>query len=86
MSTDEEAIRRLVATWHKATADGDVDIVLAIMAEDGVFLVAGHPPMRGRNAFEQGLRGLLRQHRVESTGDIREVEVRTCWLRHRDGQ
>jgi uncharacterized protein (TIGR02246 family) len=83
VSTDEEAIRSLVATWHKATADGDVDTVLALMAEDVVFLVAGHPPMRGRNAFEQGLRGLLRQHRVESTGDIREVEVSGalayCW-------
>jgi hypothetical protein len=29
---------------------------------------------------------LRQQRRVESTGDIREVEVRTCWLRHRDGQ
>lgn len=83
MSTDEQAIRNLVALWHKATAAGDVDTVLGLMAEEVVFLVAGHPPMRGRSTFERGLRGLLSQHRVESTSDIQEVEVSGdlayCW-------
>ena len=31
--------------------------------------------MRGRAAFEQGLRTLLAQHQIESTGEIQEVEV-----------
>ena len=75
MNQDQQAIRDLLALWHRATAAGDVDTVLKLMAEDVVFLVAGHPPMRGRAAFEQGLRTLLKQHQVESTGEIQEVEV-----------
>ena len=83
MSSDEQAIRTLVALWHSATAVGDVKTVLSLMADDVVFLVAGHPPMRGRSTFERGLRGLLAQHRIESTSDVQEVEVSGtlayCW-------
>jgi hypothetical protein len=32
MSNDEQAIRDLVALWHSATAKGDVDTVLGLMA------------------------------------------------------
>jgi uncharacterized protein (TIGR02246 family) len=42
MNADEQAIRDLVASWHRATAAGDVDAVLALMADDVIFLVAGH--------------------------------------------
>ncbi len=83
MTADEQALRELVALWHRATAAGDVDTVRRLMAEDVVFLVAGHPPMRGRGGFEQGLRGLLAQHRIESTSEIQEIEVSGslayCW-------
>ena len=83
MSADEQALRDLVALWHSATAAGDVDTVLRLVAEDVVFLVAGHPPMRGRSGFEQGLRGLLVQHRIASTSEIQEIEVSGslayCW-------
>lgn len=83
MTSDEQAIRNLVALWHGATANGDVDAVLELMAEDVVFLVAGRPPMRGRAAFESGLRKLLATHRIESTGEVQEVRVSGslayCW-------
>ena len=83
MATDEQAIRDLVALWHSATAAGDVDTVLGLMSEDVVFLGTGRPPMRGRGAFESGLRKLLTTHRIESTGEVREVEVSGelayCW-------
>jgi uncharacterized protein (TIGR02246 family) len=83
MTSDEQAIRRLVALWHSATAAGDVDTVLGLMADDVVFLVPGQPPMKGRNSFEQGLRALLTRHRIESTGEVQEVEVSGslayCW-------
>jgi uncharacterized protein (TIGR02246 family) len=46
MIPDEQAIRTLVSLWHTATAAGDVDTVLTLMAEDVVFLVPGHPPIR----------------------------------------
>ena len=83
MRTDEQAIRDLVALWHSATGAGDVATVLGLMAEDVVFLVAGHAPMRGRTAFESGLRKLLATHRIESTGEVQEVvvsgELAYCW-------
>jgi ketosteroid isomerase-like protein len=44
-------------------------------ATERVFLAAGRPPMRGRAAFERGLRELLTTHRIESTGVVNEVEV-----------
>jgi len=75
MNPDEQAIRDLIALWHRSTAAGDVDTVLGLMTEDVVFLVAGQPPMSGRAAFERGLRGLLAGHRIESTQQVREVQV-----------
>ena len=87
MNADEQTIRDLVAQWHRATAAGDVDTVLGLMSEDAVFLVSGKPPMKGRSTFEKGLRGLLKSHRVDSAGDIQEVEVSGdlayCWTMHR---
>ena len=83
MSTDEQAIRDRVALWHSATATGDIDTVIGLMAEDVIFLVAGKPPVRGRASFAQGLRTFLTQHRIESKGDIQEIEISGnlayCW-------
>jgi uncharacterized protein (TIGR02246 family) len=75
-AADAAAIRDLVERWHRLTAAGDVDAVAALMTEDAVFLGAGQPPMSGRDAFRKGLKRLLETHRIESSGDIREVEVR----------
>jgi len=83
VSSDEQAIRTLVAKWHSATGAGDVETVLGLMAEDVVFLVAGQAAMKGRSAFEKGLRDLLLTHRIESRGSVQEVEVSGrlayCW-------
>ena len=83
MNTDEQTIRYLIAQWHRATAAGDVDTILRLMSEDVVFLVCGKPPMKGRSAFEEGLRGILKTHRIESTGEVLECEVSEglayCW-------
>ena len=83
MAADEEAIRALIARWHRATAAGDVDAILPLMAEDVVFLVAGQPPMRGRRTFDKALRTLLASHRIRSTGDVQEVvvsgDLAYCW-------
>ncbi len=49
--SDEQAIRDLVATWLSASKAGETEKVLSLMAEDVVFLVAGQPPMRGKEAF-----------------------------------
>ncbi len=82
-SSDEEAIRRVVTTWHEATAAGEIDRILPLMADDVVFLVAGGPPMRGRQQFADGLAALLKEHTIQSSGEIQELRVSGdmayCW-------
>ena len=75
MNADEQAIRDLIEQWHRATVAGDVEAVLSLMSEDVVFLVPGKAPIRGRSAFEAGLRQLLKSHRIESTGDVQEITI-----------
>ena len=85
MNTDEQAIRDLIDTWLRATRQGDVETVLDLMTPDVVFLVAGQPAMHGREAFEQGLRGMLSTHAIESHSEIEEIEVAgdIAWCRTR---
>lgn len=75
MTEDHKQIRAVIARWHDATAEGDVDAILELMSEDVVFLVAGHESMRGRQAFADGLRSLLTTHHVVSSGIVQEVIV-----------
>jgi uncharacterized protein (TIGR02246 family) len=73
--SDEQAIRDVVAEWTRATLAGDVERILPLMTEDVEFYIPGQPIMRGRAAFEQGLRAVLAAHRVESHADVKQVEV-----------
>jgi uncharacterized protein (TIGR02246 family) len=74
-ASDKAAIRHLIETWLRATHDGDVEAVLALMSPDVVFLVAGQPPMEGRDAFGQAMRSMLVNHAVESSSEIDEITV-----------
>ena len=80
---DETFIRRLVDRWHRATAAGDVAGILALMAEDAVFLVPERPPIRGRAAFAQGIKSALETFSISSIGEVREVgvsgDLAYCW-------
>lgn len=81
--SDEQAIRDLVAAWHRATAAGDVSSLLNLMADDVVFLTPGQPPMRGKDAFGIAFETAVKSMRIESTGEIQEVAVAGncayCW-------
>ncbi len=50
MTSDEQEIRQLVATWMSATKAGDLATVLSLMTDDVVFLVAGQQPF-GKQQF-----------------------------------
>ena len=84
MTHDEQKIRELIETWHRASAAGEVDAVLPLMAEDVVFLTPGQPPRRGREWFGAAMRGMLRTHRMTSRFEINEIEVHGdhahCWM------
>ena len=61
MANDEQAIRALIGTWMRATAEGNLPQILRLMAEDVVFLTPGQPPMRGRDAFAPSFKKALEQ-------------------------
>ena len=48
---DKEKIQEVVTSWIHATAEGDLETVLSVIAEDAVFLLSDQPPMRGQEAF-----------------------------------
>lgn len=73
--TDEDAIRTLIADWHRFSAAGDLQNVLRLMSDDVVFLTAGREPMIGRRTFEQLSAGMQGQVRFESSCEIEEVRV-----------
>jgi uncharacterized protein (TIGR02246 family) len=71
---DEQAIRDLIATWLGATQAGDHATVLELMADEVVFLMPGHPPMRGKAAFAAAQAGTM-PFDIEATSRIEEVGV-----------
>ena len=78
MHPDEKAIRDVVATWDRATLAGDIDAIGPLMAEDVVFLVAGHEPMRERARFLELARASSGM-RIEASGDFEEIRLMGDW-------
>ena len=74
---DELAIRRLVTDWLAATAVGDTERVLDLMADDVVFLVPGQPPM-SKTDFVAGQTALAR-FSIEIASEIQEIRVFGEW-------
>ena len=73
MSSDERAIRKLVDTWMAASRAGDTAAVLALMADDIVFMVPGRDPF-GKDAFaaaSQGMQGF----EFDGKAEIRELDA-----------
>ena len=77
MTEDERAIRDVIATWMRATAEGDSETVLSLMADDVVFFVAGRAPF-GKAEFAAAQTG-LEGAKIEATSNVREVQVADDW-------
>jgi len=77
MTSDEQAIRDLVATWMRATQAGDIATVLSLMTEDVVFSTPGAEPF-GREAFAAASKGMA-DARIEATSEIVELQVLGDW-------
>jgi uncharacterized protein (TIGR02246 family) len=85
MHPDEQAIRDVVATWDRVTRAGDVEALAPLMAEDVVYLVAGRPPMRGRETFMELARSMQGGGTVEASGEFEEIHLMGDWayaIRH----
>src|SRR5271167_2699824 len=79
MTSDEEQIRALVETWHRASRAGDTVTVLGQMTDDVVFLVPGCAPM-GKADFAAASRpqpGTMPA--IEGVSDIQEVVIAGEW-------
>ncbi|HWE48687.1 MAG TPA: SgcJ/EcaC family oxidoreductase [Bryobacteraceae bacterium] len=74
MSADEQAIREVIATWGKASADGDLPLLLSLMSDDIVFLTPGKPPMMLKD-FVGAITKMRGTHRFNSLQDIEEIKV-----------
>src|SRR5215472_17642450 len=77
MSDDERSIRNLIDTWMKASAAGDANTVVSLMADDVIFMVPGREPF-GKDAFRaasEQMQGM----RMSGTNDIREIEILGDW-------
>jgi uncharacterized protein (TIGR02246 family) len=72
--TDEQQIRRVMEEWRRFTAEGDVDRLVSLAADDVVFLTPGNPPITKQD-FAAGFRQVSAKARIESTQDVREIRV-----------
>jgi uncharacterized protein (TIGR02246 family) len=79
MLNDEQAIRQLYATWHQASITGDLQALCGLMAEEVVFLTAGHPPMNGRNTFLKLSEANSGRFSMDLKGDIYEIVIHENW-------
>ena len=77
---DEEQIRELVTAWMSATKRGDLDALLALIADDAVFLTPGQKPMSKddfaslqKAQWAKGLPGF------EATSTLQEIKVLGDW-------
>jgi uncharacterized protein (TIGR02246 family) len=78
MTADERAIRQLIETWLAASKSGDTPRVLSLMSDDVVFLMPGHPPMRGKSAFAAS-QDALGDVSIDATSDIEEIGISGDW-------
>ena len=84
MADDKQMIRDLIDEWARASGGaGDLEKILSLMDEDAVFLVAGRPPMRGREAFGAQFQEVIEQARMDVSADPQEIEISGdlayCW-------
>jgi uncharacterized protein (TIGR02246 family) len=74
MGSDERALRELHAIWIDAVNAGDLGRLLALMADDVVFLNPGQPPC-GRDGFPVGFSAGHQHARIRCTSELEDVVI-----------
>lgn len=77
MTHDERSIRNLVDTWMSASAAGDVETVLTLMADDVLFMVPGKEPF-GKEQFAETSRA-MKDMRLSGRSEIQELVIAGDW-------
>ncbi len=85
MTPDEREIREVHSTWISAVNAGDLARLLALMADDVVFLSPGQAPV-GRDGFSANFSDAHQRVRVRCTSDLEEAVVsgEVAYTRSRD--
>src|ERR1700736_2747113 len=80
--SDEQQIRQMMDDWRRLTAEGDVDGLLSLLADDVIFLTPGNPPIT-KEDFAAGFRKVSAKARIESTQDVKELrtsgDIASAW-------
>ena len=74
MESDEQAIRAVHAAWIDAVNAGDLERLLALMADDVVFLNPGQEPL-GRDGFPALFLAAHQQFRIRCISELKDVAV-----------
>src|SRR5512140_368003 len=85
MGSDEREIREVHPTWISAVNAGDLVRLLALMADDVVFLNPGQEPV-GRDGFSANFSAAHQQVRIRCSSELEEVVVtgEVAYTRSRD--
>ena len=85
MGPDERAIREVHSSWIDAVNAGDLRRLLALMADDVVFLNPGEAPL-GREGFSAVFPAAHEQARIRCSSELEEVVVvgEVAYTRSRD--
>ena len=67
-------IRDLMAACRRLTADGNLDGLLSLLADDVIFLTPGNPPIT-RDDFAKGFREVSAKARIETQQEVKEIQV-----------
>jgi uncharacterized protein (TIGR02246 family) len=71
-----------MAEWRRLTAEGNLDGLLSLLADDVVFLTPGNPPIT-RDDFAKGFREVSGKARIEAKQDVKEIwssgDIATAW-------
>lgn len=83
MPTDEQIIRNILETWMRESKAGNAAALAEFMSEDVVFLVPGHPPLRGRAQFLQTFEQVIQYVEMDGTSEPQEIQISGdmayCW-------
>lgn len=85
MGPDEREIREVHSTWIDAVNAGDLVRLLALMADDVVYLTPGQAPY-GRDEFSANFSAAHQQLRIRCISELEEVVVvgEVAYTRSRD--
>jgi uncharacterized protein (TIGR02246 family) len=85
MEPDERAIREAHSTWVDAASSGDLDRLIAIMADDCLFLNPRQAPV-GRDGFSANFAAAHREFGISCISELQEVVVvgEVAYTRSRD--